>query len=256
MTVQRRHAFLLMAVAVVGVPLVACDDGSSGPTTEAPPAATTPNPDPTTGPTTTPTTPTPTTTTTAPLPPRLVDGVVNPVRPAFQTKSSVQVRKSVIGCFGGNSTKIEAGMIVGGTPVGGVTPFLAAGTFSPGQDIVTAQAGLFDGDPDALKVGVRGDQLTLEYLTALRNTANVVGWRCVNNMVDDPSLCQCDTDAKAEAMLARCIGDVVSPSNVKWAPLATDLKNMCTPTPPNVNTSGRGVAVASLVSSLTFAKLP
>ena len=260
MTLRRSHLYIVLAVSIVGVPLVACDDGTTAPTAPAPVPT-----GPTTQPTTDPTTVDPTGTSTAVtppptapsnLPPRNVDGVVTPVRPLYQTKSAAQLRKSIIACFGTNSTTVTAGMIVGGGApnLGGL--FFSPGTFVVGDDVVNKQVLLFDGDADSTKVGVRGDQLTLEYLTALRNVANVVGFRCLNNLVDNPAMCACDNNLDASAMLQRCIGDVVPPTTVKFQTMTADFSAACTNPPAPAAQISRGVAVASLVSSLTFAKLP
>ncbi len=175
--------------------------------------------------------------------PRIVDSTLSPERPAFQTKSSSQIASSIRVCVGSGATTVSSAMILGG----GGGAFLTT-DFATGQDVVTAQQSAFDGNADALKTGVRIDQITLEYITALKNTGNVVGYRCAQGLVADPAMCTCDTFPTAYAMLSRCLGGVIDVSSPAVAQMASEFAAACA--------ASKGTAVASLVASAAFAKLP
>jgi hypothetical protein len=167
-------------------------------------------------------------------------------RPAFQTKSSDQLQRSIVTCVGGDAIWVTKEMI---SPPDKPTPgsFLTS-DFSDGDDIVAVQSLLFDGPPESQRTGVRVDQISLEYLTALKNVANVVGYRCQNALTDDDTLCACETDDQAKAMLARCLSAVADPTTPAFADLAKDFGAMCQ--------QSRGSAIASMIASLAFAKVP
>jgi hypothetical protein len=175
--------------------------------------------------------------------PRVVDSSLAPDRPAFQTKSSSQLASSIRVCVGTGATTISSAMIVGG----GAGAFLTT-DFKAGDDIVLVQRSGFDGNADALKTGVRIDQITLEYITALKNAGNVVGFRCAQGLVSDPSMCACGTFPTAYSMLSRCLGGVIDPSSPAIVAIAAEFATACV--------ANKGKAIASLVASAAFAKLP
>lgn len=175
-----------------------------------------------------------------PMEPRPVDVA----RPSFQAKSSTQLAKSVEACVGKGALTITESMVASEA---NPNAFLTA-DFTVGSDIIEAQKGLFDGQASALRTGVRVDQITLEYLTALKNVANVVGSRCAAGMVDDSNLCMCGTEAAAKELLARCLGAVADTSTPEAAALAKSLASKCETNP--------GSGIASMIASLAFAKVP
>lgn len=173
-------------------------------------------------------------------PPRPVDVT----RPAFQAKSAAQLTKSIEACVGKNASMITETMVASeANPAAFLTSDFAVGT-----DIVEVQKGLFDGQAASLRTGVRVDQITLEYLTALKNVANVVGSRCAAGLVENPALCKCATEADAKAMIARCLGAVADPNTPEAAALARSLATKCVTDP--------GSGIASMLASLAFAKVP
>jgi hypothetical protein len=165
-------------------------------------------------------------------------------RPQFQAKSSAQLLGSIQACVGGAAIWVTTDMIVTPTNTAG---FLTS-DFADGDDIIDVQKLLFDGTPDALRTGTRVDQVTLEYITALKNVANVVGFRCQNAITQDDAKCACESAADAKAMLTRCLSAVADPSTPEFAQLATDFNAACV--------KSRGTAIASMIASLAFAKLP
>jgi hypothetical protein len=165
-------------------------------------------------------------------------------RPEFQAKSSAQLARSVEACVGRGATVVDTSMIV--TPEN-ASGFLTS-DFANGNDIVAVQKLLFDGTTEALRTGVRVDQVTLEYITALKNVANVVGRRCAGSQVETPALCACETEADAKAMVARCLAAVADPTTPEFAALAADFQKACA--------ANRGSAIASMIASLAFAKVP
>jgi hypothetical protein len=167
-------------------------------------------------------------------------------RPAFQAKSSVQLSRSIEACVGAGAIKVTAPMIT--TPDGTNPAGFLTADFAVDADIVAVQAQLFDGSPEALRTGVRVDQVSLSYITALKNVANVVGSRCADGLVASPELCSCATEAEAKAMLGRCLTAVVDPSSPEVAALARDFAAACS--------KSKGSAIASMVASLAFAKIP
>ena len=87
--------------------------------------------------------------------------------------------------------------------------------------------------------------VTVGYLTALQNTANVVAYNCSEsgrNQGSNPELCQCATEEQAQQMLTRCLPQFV-PSEL--ADMATALSSVC-------KDDQRG-AISSLISSFAFA---
>ena len=165
-------------------------------------------------------------------------------RPPFQAKSSAQLARSIEACVGKGAITVTAPMIITPENTGG---FLTS-DFAEGNDIVEVQSSLFDGTPESLRTGVRVDQITLEYVTALKNVANVVGSRCASGEVETPSLCACETAADAKAMLGRCLAAVADPTTPEFAALAGELGKACS--------ANRGSAIASMIASLAFAKVP
>ncbi len=188
--------------------------------------------------------PAPTPSSTGEKPPLVVNSEVSPIKPKFQAKSSAQLASSVANCVGPNATKITAAMLLGNPSPGG---FLT-GDFAVDQDIIAVQTSLFDGNLESLRTSVRVDQITLEYITGLKNMGNVVGYRCMQGLASTPSLCACDTFTDAYAMLSRCLGTVADPSSPDFTLLAAEFQAACQ--------ANKGTAIASLVASSAFAKLP
>jgi hypothetical protein len=196
---------------------------------------------------------------------RNVDGTVDPTRPAFQTKSAAQLRASVEACVGAGALNIAASMLQGAAaPVPGAQPgFLPTSSFAAGTDIIDVQKALFDGSEDSLKTGIRTDQLSLEYLTALKNVANVVAANAIAGAVTTPALSQCATTVQALDLVTRCYGAVVSASTPAFGAIVTEISTACSATLPDGGTgapagvtAARAAAVASLIASPAFAKLP
>jgi hypothetical protein len=165
-------------------------------------------------------------------------------RPAFQAKSSAQLSRSIEACVGGAAIWVTSEMILSGTSDKG---FLTS-DFADGDDVVDVQSQLFDGTPESMRTGVRVDQISLEYLTALKNVANVVGYRCANQITENDAMCACGTDDDAKAMLARCLSAVADPTTPEFAALAHDFGAACH--------KNQGGAIASMIASLAFAKVP
>jgi hypothetical protein len=169
---------------------------------------------------------------------------IDVARPAFQAKSSAQLLRSIEACVGGAAIWVTSSMIV--------TPENQAGflttDFADGDDIIDVQKLLFDGNPESLRTGVRVDQISLEYITALKNVANVVGSRCANNVTVDDTLCACESEGEAKAMLTRCLTAVADPTTPEFAELTREFGAACK--------ASRGTAIASMIASLAFAKVP
>jgi hypothetical protein len=165
-------------------------------------------------------------------------------RPKFQAKSSAQLERSIEACVGQDAIWVEASMVATTENPSG---FLTS-DFKQDDDIVQSQQLLFDGNADALRTGTRVDQISLEYITALKNVANVVGARCRDDMTHSSDMCACETEDQAKAMLARCLTAVADPSTPEFVTLAKDFNAACT--------QSRGTAIASMIASLAFAKVP
>jgi hypothetical protein len=165
-------------------------------------------------------------------------------RPAFQAKSAAQLARSIEACVGGAAIWVSKEMVVSPTNTSG---FLTS-DFAEGDDIVEVQKLLFDGTPESLRTGVRVDQISLEYVTALKNVANVVGARCAAFITADNEMCACETDPQATAMLTRCLAAVADPTTPEFAGLAREFGAACK--------ESRGKAIASMIASLAFAKVP
>lgn len=180
---------------------------------------------------------------------REVEGTVDPTRPNFQTKSAAQLRASVEACVGTGALNIQAGFIQGGAnpPPGGA--FLPA-SFTAGTDIIDVQKALFDGSEDSLKTGIRTDQLSLEYLTALKNVANVVAANVITGA--GGALAQCATTVQALDLVTRCYGAVVSASTPAFGSIVLEINTACSAATPQP----RATAISSLIASPAFAKLP
>lgn len=181
---------------------------------------------------------------------REVEGTVDPTRPNFQTKSAAQLRASVEACVGPGALNITAAMLIGN---GG---FLPASSFAAGTDIIDTQKALFDGSEDSLKTGIRTDQLSLEYLTALKNVANVVAANAIAGAVTNPALSQCATTVQALDLVTRCYGAVVSASTPAFGAIVTEITTTCASAATVAMPSPRATSVASLIASPAFAKLP
>lgn len=171
---------------------------------------------------------------------------INPVKPDFQTKSAAQLLSSIKACFGGATLLVTADMIQGdaAAPVlpASFKPSIAVGA----DDIVTVQKAAFDGDPSLLRMGTRADSLTLEYVTAQRNVANVVAANCVRMAASNP-LCNCASGPDATAMVRRCLPQL-DPTSNDVINAAQMLQTRCASNP--------GQAIASFVASAALSKLP
>ena len=163
-----------------------------------------------------------------------------------QGKSAAQFLSSIKACFGGATAMVTPGMIQGGSSTSPVLPagFLTS-TGVGSDDIVTQQKAAFDGDATLLRLGTRPDSLTLEYVTAQRNVANVVATNC--SLASAGPLCNCATLPDATAMMRRCLPqlDPTSPDLVNAAQM---LQTRCA--------TNKGQAIASFVASAALSKLP
>ena len=173
--------------------------------------------------------------------------IIDPSGPAYQTKSADQLKNALTQCLGAGVTTVTAGMIQSSTVTdGGSTGaggrFLSP-AFTSGDDIVDVQRPSFDG-PDPL---ARGDQMTLTYLTALRNVANVAAARCELGLATTPSLCACGgpDSSKATLMIQRCLPSV-DPTTPLFAQVRDAFYQAC------MQSSGK--AIASMIASSTYAR--
>jgi hypothetical protein len=175
-----------------------------------------------------------------PPPARIVDRKLGASRPTFQTKSASQLANAIRACVGEGATRITEDMIIG-RPGGFLTLDFKAGT-----DIIEVQRVLFDGLEGALRTGVRPDQLTFEYLTAIANVANVVGAHCNKGDTSTPALCDCSAGySQAGQMMQRCLS-AFNPQTADFAQVQLAFAAQCR--------QDKGVAVASMIASTAFAK--
>ncbi len=170
-------------------------------------------------------------------------------KPNFQVKSSTQLYNSVRACFGNGMLLVTQNMLQtpdGQTPnPAAVLPSTFAVSSAEGvNDIVTAQKFAFDGDPTLLRQGTRADSLTLQYVTAQRNMANVVATNCV--ATQNP-MCACATPDAATALLSRCMPQM-DPNTPAFQAARAQLQVRCLSNP--------GQAIASFLASAAIAKLP
>lgn len=168
-------------------------------------------------------------------------------KPGFQTKSAAQLLSSFKACFGPSALMITADMIQADA-----SPQVAVlgGTFAPSSavgvnDIVTVQKAAFDGDDALLRLGTRADALSLEYVTAQRNVANVIAKNCSG--ATPGALCACASMPDATAMMRRCLPQF-DPGSPPFLEAAQKLQTRCSTKPAE--------AIASLVASAALSKLP
>ena len=168
-------------------------------------------------------------------------------KPGFQTKSAAQLLSTFKACFGPASLLVKADMVQGGatttTPILGST--FAASTAVGVNDIVTVQRNAFDGDDSLLRLGTRADALSLEYVTAQRNVANVVAANCTAANLSP--LCACATLPDATAMVRRCLPQL-DPASGQFLDASQKLQTRCALKPAE--------AIASFVASAALSKLP
>jgi hypothetical protein len=131
-----------------------------------------------------------------------------------------------------------------------VTTAILGSTFSPStsvgvNDIITVQKSAFDGDPTLLRLGTRADALTLEYVTAQRNVANVVAKNCAS--APGNPLCACTGLPDATAMVRRCLPQF-DPSSPPFLEAAQKLQTRCATNPSE--------AIGSFVASAALSNLP
>ena len=170
---------------------------------------------------------------------------IDSLKPKYQTKSAAQLANTLIACLGPGAADVTADMFIG-QPAGFLPPDAFVVTTQHGvDDAVTQQKKRFDGDPQAIATGVRNDEITLEYVTALRNVANVAGKRC--SATTPPPLCQCETVESAVAMITRCAPYLIASDPAVQA-AANVLSARCA--------ANKGTAIASFIASTAFAKLP
>lgn len=183
------------------------------------------------------------------LPPGPLDAgtfTIDPSKPAFQVKSSTQLFNSVKACMGDGMLMITADMI----QATGVTAPILPASFNAStkegvDDIITAQKFALDGDPALLRQGTRADSLTLQYVTAQRNMANVVARNCAAGK--NAQMCICNTPETATALLGRCMPQL-DPGSPAFQAAVTTLQQRCT--------ANAGTAIASFLASAAIAKLP
>ncbi len=170
---------------------------------------------------------------------------IDSLKPKFQTKSTAQLASTLIACLGPGAGDVTADMFIG-QPGGFLPPDGFVVTTQHGvDDVVTQQKKRFDGDPQAVATGVRNDEITLEYVTALRNAANVAGKRCSSST--PPPLCQCETVDAAIQMITRCV-PFLTANDPPVRTAASTLSTACA--------ANKGTAIASFIASTAFAKLP
>lgn len=168
---------------------------------------------------------------------------------SFRLKSTDQLKNSIESCLGKGRTSVLTQML----------PKLASDTststqnsdvgfldnsFSPGSDIVTVQRDLFDGIEAELRSGVRPDQVSLAYLTGLKNVANVVAYNCDSS---DAVECKCDSSDVAKDLLSRCLPDL-NPNSSDFQLALAAFSTSCR--------YDHKAALASLIASYAFAKSP
>lgn len=171
---------------------------------------------------------------------------IDSTKPTFQTKSAVQLAASIKACLGPSTLMIMPEMVQGNAAA--TAPVLPS-TFTPStsvgvDDIISVQKNSIDGDPTLLRLGTRADSLTLEYVTAQRNVANVVAANCV---ATKSALCKCDTGPDATALMKRCLPQL-DPTSADFVNAATILQARCA--------TNQGQAIASFVASAALSKLP
>ena len=171
---------------------------------------------------------------------------IDSTKPTFQTKSAVQLAASIKACLGPSTLMITPEMIQGNAAATApVLPSTFAVSTSVGvDDIISVQRGAIDGDPALLRLGTRADSLTLEYVTAQRNVANVVAANCV---ASKSAMCKCDTGPDATALMKRCLPQL-DPTSADFVNAATILQGRCA--------TNQGQAIASFVASAALSKLP
>lgn len=170
---------------------------------------------------------------------------IGSTRAGFQTKSAAQLASTLVSCLGPTAGNVTSDMFIG-QPGGFLPPGSFVATTTQGvDDIVTQQTKRFDGDPQALASGVRNDELTLEYVTAQRNVANVAGKRC--SSATRPPSCACENEALATQMITRCVPQLTA-NDPGVAQAAKVLATACA--------ANKGTAIASFIASTAFAKLP
>jgi hypothetical protein len=167
-------------------------------------------------------------------------------KPAFQVKSSTQLYNSVKACMGDGMMIVTADMILNGTNPAPILPAsFTASTTEGVDDIVSSQRVAFDGDPTLLRQGTRADSLTLQYVTAQRNMANVVARNCLAGK--NPQMCNCGDPASATALLSRCLPQL-DPTSGVFETARAQLQIRCT--------ADKAQAIASFLASAAIAKLP
>lgn len=159
------------------------------------------------------------------------------VRAAYQVKTSAEIASGISACFGTGVTGISASMIqTADNPAG----FLSSRQFTPGADVVTGEATIFDGDPSVERVGVRNSTLSLPILAALQDIGNVVGENCAAQAATN-GMCNCATPDAAHQMLTRCLPSI---DPAKFAAIESNFAASCQQNP--------ATAIASLIASTAF----
>jgi hypothetical protein len=169
----------------------------------------------------------------------------------FLLKTSKQLESAVQACLGGDRTtvrdeilfKISSSEEQAETSQG--IAFLSPGDYGSGENIITKSAGMFDGKEATRRTGVSNGVVTIPYLTALQNTANVVAYNCSEahrNQGSSPELCECDTKDKALKMLSRCLPAAL-PNTLE--DLAKDFAGVCK--------DDQRAAISSFIASFAFA---
>jgi hypothetical protein len=160
------------------------------------------------------------------------------VRAPYQMKTSKEIASVIAACFGGTGITViaESMLQTPANPAG----FLSARQFGVGDDVVSGEAFIIDGDSSVERVGVRNASLSLPILAALQDIGNVVGENCAAQLATNP-LCNCATREQAHSMLARCL-PAIAPS--KYEGLEAGFATSCGSNP--------ATAIASLVASTAF----
>jgi len=163
-------------------------------------------------------------------------------------KSADQLKSSIAVCVGANKATIREILLTSTTGDEEGLAFLSPAQFKPGENIIDSSRVLFDSIESTERSGTRNGTISLPYLTALSNTANVVGYNCSVAHLDQGTsaeLCDCETEELASKMLNRCLS-LFEPSVLEGK--IEVFRKACS--------EDKKGAIASLISSFAFAETP
>lgn len=191
-----------------------------------------------------------------------------PTQSSNLVKSSHQLSAAVTACVGTGTAVVKTSMIIPTvSSTSAAAPpnpeaFLVVPGESAGKNFIELKRKDFDGEVSQTATSVRNATLTLSYLSALQSLANVVAVNCVS-LPGNPSSpsanptpsgggtaaltvssqCDCRTQEKAKAMLARCLPHL---SEASRGSIEEEFAMACSLNPRR--------AVASLIGSAQFAR--